>query len=137
MFGFEMIPSNLKLAQDEYQQNKPNPYISDSRSLSDIRSTGTPRIMLSRSHILDTNAPPEVRTISQLKGVALGDKDYIGYYSDSTAGQDTRVYVVETGAHTIHEVSLVRINTSSSFKLLDSWNPQVSKQPYVQYIQFP
>lgn len=129
MFGFETIPSNPKLAQNDYQPNGPGSNISISRDLSDIQSTGRPRVGFSSSYILETNAPPELKIISQPMGVALDDKDYLGYYSDSTAGQDTRVYVVEIGAQTNHEVSLIW-QTNSSFPPLYCCNPQVSKQPY-------
>ena len=60
-------------------------------SLSDSQSIGNSQFQASHSYKLDKNADPELKFISQPKGIALDDENYLVYYSDSTAGQDTRV----------------------------------------------
>ena len=55
------------------------------------------------AQITQPNSPDQLKVLSQAKGQALGDVD--GYTYDDTAGQDVRVYIIDSGANTGHEVS--------------------------------
>lgn len=44
------------------------------------------------------NAVDDLKPLSLPSGVAENDENYLGYYYNATAGQDTLVYVVDSGA---------------------------------------
>lgn len=56
------------------------------------------------SIVLQVNALDQLKLISLLKGVNLNDKILKGYYYDSTAGQETTVYVIDSGLEQSHSV---------------------------------
>ena len=51
------------------------------------------------------DAVDDLKILSLPSGVAEKDPNYLGYYYDATAGQDTMVYVVDSGAAIDHHVS--------------------------------
>ena len=55
--------------------------------------------------ILQADAPKHLKLVSQPKGVGLDDKALKGYYYDSAAGEETTVYVLDTGLDSSHPVS--------------------------------
>jgi hypothetical protein len=56
------------------------------------------------SIVLQANALDQLKLISQPQGVNLNDKTLRGYYYDSTAGQETTVYVIDSGVEQSHSV---------------------------------
>ncbi len=59
------------------------------------------------SIVLQANALDQLKLISQPQGVNLNDKTLRGYYYDSTAGQETTVYVIDSGVEQSHSVGFL------------------------------
>lgn len=55
------------------------------------------------AQIIQPDSPDQLKVLSQAKGQSLGDVK--GYTYDDTAGQDVRVYIIDSGVKTDHEVS--------------------------------
>ena len=53
--------------------------------------------MSSNGITLQSDALNDLKVTSQPRGIRLSDEYLKGYYYDSTAGQDTMVYVIDTG----------------------------------------
>ncbi len=56
------------------------------------------------SIVLQADAFDSLKLISQPRGIDLNDQALRGYYYDSTAGQKTTVYILDTGLEQNHPV---------------------------------
>ena len=97
--------SNPDLAEEDYEQDGFVPDSSTDNNVSNIQLAESSRVQVGSSYSLDASAGPDIKVISQPRGVSLDDSKYLGYYFESTAGQHTMVYVIDTGAQIEHEVS--------------------------------
>ena len=73
---------------------------------SDTLRTGAHDLPKRTEYEMQPNAPDQLKVISQPQGTALKDLD--GFSYSVTAGQDVRVYIIDSGVDTANTASISR-----------------------------